>query len=354
MTFHVLAIETSCDETSVAIVNDRFEIIAQTVTRQLDHEKYGGVIPEVAARRHYETLPYVFQQTLDSSKLTMDQINAIAVTSGPGLIGALLVGTAFAKGLAYAWQKPLLGIHHIEGHIHSVRLVQPEWPLPALVLVVSGGHTHLFYMPRWGDYALVAKTRDDAIGEAFDKVAKMLELGYPGGPIIDRLSDRGNPDAFELPIPTMSDESLDFSYSGLKTAVMNLIKKNPQAFHPDPDGEPSQTTCNLAAAFQKAAIQQIMDRLSRVIVEIPVRSLMVVGGVAANRLLRARVKQFADEHGLTLAIPPMSLCTDNAAMIGAVAISRYHTSPEIFRFDPASVTYLDAQSTWKLGIPFRV
>ncbi len=354
MKLRVLAIETSCDETAVAIVNQDYHILGQTVSRQLEHEPFGGVVPELAARRHYELLPMALNKTFDNAGIELRDIDLIAVTRGPGLIGALLVGVSYAKGLAYAWKKPLLGVHHIEGHIQSVRLVRKDWPLPALVLIVSGGHTHLYYMKTWGDYRIIARTRDDAIGEAYDKVAKMLELGYPGGPLIDRLAQIGNPAAFSLPIPTMSDETLDFSYSGLKTAVLHIIRKNPEAFLPDESGQPSSATQDLAASFQKAAVAQIMDRLEKIVHQFPARTLIVAGGVAANSLLRSTVEAFTEDHHLTLAIPPIELCTDNAAMIAAVAVSRALTHPDSLEYVPECIVRMDAESNWQLGEPLTL
>lgn len=344
----VLAIETSCDETSVAIVNKDYRILAQTTRTQEEHSRFGGVVPEVAARRHYELLPLLFQKTLQEAGLKMPQIDFIAVTNGPGLIGSLLVGLSFAKGLAYAFRKPLVGIHHLEAHIASVRLIRPEWEFPALALIASGGHTHLVLLSSWTSFRVIAKTRDDAIGEAFDKTAKMLELGYPGGPIIDRLSRRGDPHRYLFAVPNMRDESMDFSYSGLKTSVLHMLKQKPELFQPKTEGNPSQDTLDLLASFQECAVEQLIDRLKKSLMVNTVKSLFVVGGVAANSLLRQKVEDLVRSFNLELGIPGIEFCTDNAAMVGAAAFTRIHDAPSLLTFDYPTITGMDARATWPL------
>jgi N6-L-threonylcarbamoyladenine synthase len=341
-----LAIETSCDETAVAVVTDDFRVLGHRVASQMEHGPYGGVIPELAARRQLEVLPTVFAATLQEAGLSVDAVDGIAVTRGPGLAGSLLVGVSFAKGLAVAYDKPLLGVHHVEGHLCAVRLEWPDVPLPALGLAVSGGHTHLYYVADWLDFRLVARTRDDAVGEAFDKVAKMLGLGYPGGPVIDRMAETGDPRAFSFPIPQMSDGSLDFSFSGLKTHVMNVLKRDPTAFAPDAEGRWPQRTYDLLASFQAAAVAQLVDRTRRALQAIPVRSLIVAGGVASNRRLRREMQALSEETGIPVWIPRPDLCTDNAAMIGAAAVAHFQAGQ---RDDPLR---MDADPAWELGTAF--
>jgi len=341
-----LAIETSCDETAVAVVTDDFRVLGHRVASQTEHGPYGGVVPELAARRQLEVLPAVFEATLQEAGLPVEAIDGIAVTRGPGLAGSLLVGVAFAKGLAVAYEKPIVGIHHVEGHLCAVRLETPDVPLPALGLAVSGGHTHLYYIADWRDFRLVARTRDDAVGEAFDKVAKLLGLGYPGGPIIDRMAESGDPRAFPFPVPQMSDGSLDFSFSGLKTNVMNVLKRAPEAFAPDAEGRWPQRTYDLLASFQQAAVEQLVDRTRRALRSIPVRALVVAGGVASNRQLRRAMQALSEETGIPVYIPRPALCTDNAAMIGAAAVAHFQAGQ---RDDPLR---MDADPGWELGTAF--
>ncbi len=339
---YLLAIETSCDECSIAIISDEYDIIAHEVATQLEHSQYGGVVPELAARKHYEMIGRVFQKVCKESGLTVDDMEAIAVTRGPGLVGSLLVGLSFAKGLAYAYKKPLYGIHHIEGHLTSVLLTEKDIPLPALGVAVSGGHTHIYIIREWGIYELIARTRDDAIGEAYDKVAKLLGLGYPGGPIIDKLASSGEA-TYQLPIPVMRDDSLDMSYSGLKTAVLHIVKKDRERFIQKDDEKP-QDLLNLLASFQKAAIAQVLDRIEKASQKHNVRSLIVVGGVSANSLLREEVRRLGKTLNIPVYLPPLRFCMDNAAMIGVAGWIHVH------REEPPELDTLDALPRWELAV----
>ncbi|MFV9511850.1 tRNA (adenosine(37)-N6)-threonylcarbamoyltransferase complex transferase subunit TsaD [Tepidibacillus sp. LV47] len=310
----ILAIETSCDETSVAIVEDGQKVLANVVSSQIEiHKRFGGVVPEVASRKHVEGINYILEESLQEAHLTLDKINAIAVTNGPGLIGALLVGLAAAKAIAFAKGIPLIGVHHIAGHIYANHLVRPlEFPL--IALVVSGGHTELIYMKDHLEFELLGETRDDAAGEAYDKVARALQLPYPGGPHIDRLAKQGNP---IIPLPrALMDESYDFSFSGLKSAVINTLH------HARQRGEEVKKE-DMAASFQEAVVDVLVEKTFRAVVNKDVKHLVLAGGVAANSRLRERLMEKAEELGVRLTIPPLSLCTDNAAMIASVGYYLY-------------------------------
>jgi N6-L-threonylcarbamoyladenine synthase len=314
----VLGIETSCDETAAAVVRDGHEILSSIVSSQVEiHAPYGGVVPELAARNHIEAIVPVVRQALDEAGLSPNQVDGVAVTHGPGLVGCLLVGVTFARAFARGLELPVVGVNHLEGHVEAAFLEEPDLPLPALALVVSGGHTGLWHMQERASFRPLARTRDDAAGEAFDKVAKILGLGYPGGPVIDRLADKGDPRAVRFAPVKMKDGSLDFSYSGLKTAVRHHIEKEGVAPLPSPDSEPSQEVLDLVASFREAAVKHLITRTRQVARDLPVRSLVVAGGVAANRLLRERARELAEELRWRLRIPAFHLCSDNAAMIAA-------------------------------------
>lgn len=315
----ILAIETSCDETAAAVVEDGTRILSNVVSTQTAiHAPFGGVVPELASRHHIENVAPVVEKALADAGLGLAQVDAVAVTHGPGLIGSLLVGVQCAKGLAFVHGKPLIPVHHIAGHIEAPFLSNPEVPLPALALVVSGGHTSLFHVPARGEYHLLGRTRDDAAGEAFDKVAKLLGLGYPGGPVIDRLSDGANDRAVEFALPKMSDGRPDFSFSGLKTAVLYHVRR--VGMEPVGSGEtPSQEVRDLVASFQRAVVLALLRRLTEAARIQKPRSLLLSGGVAANRRLRRDAAEAAAGLGLPLFVPPIALSTDNAAMIGAAA-----------------------------------
>lgn len=323
----ILGIESSCDETAAAIVKDGSQILGNAVASQIDtHSEFGGVVPELASREHVDNICYVVEKACREAGLSLEQIEAIAVTRGPGLAGALLVGLSYAKGLAFALDRPLVGINHLEGHIYSIFLDHPDAPLPALSLVVSGGHTNLYLLSELGEYRLLAKTRDDAAGEAFDKLAKKLSLGYPGGPIIERLAACGDPSAIDFPVPRITDQSLDFSYSGLKSAVLRYIDQEGVTGwsghgQPIPEKVPHSIR-NVAAAFQKAVIDQLIDRLEKALGQHEVESIHVSGGVSCNKEVRERISSHFGEKSLPVFFPRASLTTDNAAMIAGAAFFR--------------------------------
>lgn len=311
---NILGIETSCDETSISIVQDGKRILTNIVSSQIEiHKRFGGVVPEVASRKHVEEINYLLRDALDEAKLTMADISAVAVTYGPGLVGALLVGIAAAKAIAFANRIPLIGVNHIAGHIYANNLVKPlEFPL--IALVVSGGHTELVYMENHLQFEILGQTRDDAAGEAYDKVARSLELPYPGGPYIDRLAELGKP-TIQLPRALM-DESYDFSFSGLKSAVINVLHNAKQK------GE-SIVKEDMAASFQEAVVDVLVEKTMRAVTNKQVKNLIIAGGVAANQGLRGRILDECDKLGITLTIPPLALCTDNAAMIASVGYYKY-------------------------------
>lgn len=318
----VLGIETSCDETAAAIVRDGREILSNVIYSQVKtHMPYGGVVPEIAAREHLLKIRSIVDQAFRDAGLTLDDIDGIAATSGPGLIGSLLVGLTYAKALAFSKRKPLAAVNHIEGHIYSVSFEHPYVEFPALALVVSGGHTNLFWVESESDdfrnlhYKLVGKTRDDAAGEAFDKVAKLLGLGYPGGPIIDRLAQTGNRGAVSFSIAKISDRSLDFSFSGLKTAVLRMVKEN-EKVKDDPQ------RLDLLAGFQEAVVNMLWSTTMKAAKLLQPRSIMLSGGVAANSRLRDVFSERTAEAGLKFYYPKPILTTDNAAMIAAAGTAK--------------------------------
>ena len=311
----ILAIESSCDETAAAVVRGGTDVLSNVVSSQIEsHKRFGGVVPEVASRHHVERITYVIDDALTEAGVTMDDIDAIAVTEGPGLVGALLVGVSAAKALAFAHSKPLLGVHHIAGHIYANRLEQ-ELHFPLVCLIASGGHTELIYMPEDGIYEVIGETRDDAAGEAYDKVARTLKLPYPGGPRIDQLAQTGQ-DTFHFPRIWLEKESYDFSFSGLKSSVINAVHNAEQR------GEVIIPE-DLAASFQASVVEVLVTKAIRAVKEKGGKQLLVAGGVAANRGLRAGLTEACSREGIELVIPPMHLCGDNAAMIGAAAIHPY-------------------------------
>jgi N6-L-threonylcarbamoyladenine synthase len=313
----VLGIESSCDETAAAIVRDGREIVSSVIASQVaTHKPFGGVVPELASREHLDKIVPIVGEAFARAQVSQEEIDGIAVTVGPGLVGSLLVGVSYAKAMAFALQKPLVGVNHIEGHIYSVAFENPPAEYPALALIVSGGHTNLFFIPEPGKYKVVARTRDDAAGEAFDKVAKMLGLGYPGGPVIERLAREGNPRAVKFAIPRMGDGSPDFSFSGLKTAVTKHVREN--SVRPVTNGdEPSQAIKDLAASFQSTVVRSLVGTMERVAEEYLPRTLIVAGGVACNGALREASRVAAERLGLSVYFPSPHLSTDNAAMIAA-------------------------------------
>jgi N6-L-threonylcarbamoyladenine synthase len=313
----VLGIETSCDETAAAIVRDGREILSSVIASQIaTHKRFGGVVPELASREHLDKIVPIVEEAFERAKLQPHEIDGIAVTMGPGLVGSLLVGVSYAKAMAFALQKPLVAVNHIEGHVYSVAFENPPVEYPALALVVSGGHSNLFYVPEPGKYKVIARTRDDAAGEAFDKVAKMLGLGYPGGPIIEQLAREGNPRAVKFSLPRMGDGSPDFSFSGLKTAVTKHVRET--GLQPLTNGEePSQAIKDLAASFQSVVVRSLVGTTERVAGEYPPKTLIVAGGVACNGALRESSRQAGERLGIPVYFPSPHLSTDNAAMIAA-------------------------------------
>lgn len=313
----ILAIESSCDETAAAVVKNGRTVLSNVINSQIDiHTEYGGVVPEIASRKHIENINPVIEMALKQANVTLDDITAIGVTYGPGLVGALLVGVAEAKALAFAKKKPLVGVHHIEGHISANYIEHPDLEPPFASLVVSGGHTHLVMVKDYGTYEIIGRTRDDAAGEAFDKVARAVGLGYPGGPKIDKLAKEGNPDAIEFPRAHVDDAPYDFSFSGIKSAVLNYINSC----------EMKQIEINkadLVASFQKAVVDALVTRAIRLTEETGMKKLAIAGGVASNSALRAALLKECEARGIKCYFPSPVLCTDNAAMIGAAAYYEY-------------------------------
>lgn len=313
----ILAIESSCDETAAAVVKNGREVLSNVISSQIDiHTLYGGVVPEIASRKHVENINVVIKEALQQAHKTLEEIDAIGVTYGPGLVGALLVGVAEAKAMAYAAEKPLIGVHHIEGHISANYIADKNLEPPFICLVVSGGHTHLVIVKDYGRYEVVGRTRDDAAGEAFDKVARAIELGYPGGPKIDRLAKTGNADAIPFPKAVVNGAPLDFSFSGLKSAVLNYInscKMKNQEYN----------KADIAASFQKAVVAVLTEHAMQACEQYHIDKLAIAGGVAANSAIRDSLKYHCEQKKIAFFCPPNILCTDNAAMIGSAAYYEY-------------------------------
>ncbi|MBE5963476.1 MAG: tRNA (adenosine(37)-N6)-threonylcarbamoyltransferase complex transferase subunit TsaD [Lachnospira sp.] len=313
----ILAIESSCDETAAAVVKNGRDVLSNVISSQIDlHTLYGGVVPEIASRKHMEQINQVIEQALDKANVTFDDITAIAVTYGPGLVGALLVGVACAKSLAYALKKPLIGVHHIEGHISANYIENADLEPPFVCLVVSGGHTHLVNVKDYGEYEILGRTRDDAAGEAFDKVARAVGLGYPGGPKIDKLAKEGNPNAIEFPRAKIDGSVYDFSFSGLKSAVLNYINscemKNIEINKAD-----------LVASFQSSVVESLVTRAMMAVKEMNTDKIAIAGGVASNTAFRDAMLKACKENNVKFYRPSAIYCTDNAAMIGAAAYYDY-------------------------------
>ena len=323
----VLGIESSCDETAAALVRDGQTILSSVVASQISvHAYFGGVVPELASREHVQNICFVIEQCLQEAGMTWKDIVAIAVTRGPGLMGALMVGMAYAKALAFAVKIPFVGINHLEGHLSSIFLDHPDAELPALSLVVSGGHTSIFHQKEMGSYQEISRTRDDAAGEALDKLSKYLGLGYPGGPVIDRLAPQGDPHSVPFSIPKISDGRLDFSFSGIKTAALRHIKQHDisplKQSVSENSGLVPQPILDLLASYQSSIVDQLLDRLKKALKGREVRSIQISGGVACNSELRRRAREFFQEQGLPVYYPRSELTTDNAAMIAAAATAR--------------------------------
>ena len=313
----ILAIESSCDETAAAVVKNGREVLSNVINTQIAiHTEYGGVVPEIASRKHIENINPVIRKALEDAGVTLDDIDAIGVTYGPGLVGALLVGVAEAKAIAFAKNKPLVGVHHIEGHISANYVENKELEPPFVALVVSGGHTHLVKVNDYGEYEIVGRTRDDAAGEAFDKVARAIGLGYPGGPKIDKLAKEGNSDVIEFPRAHVDDAPYDFSFSGIKSAVLNYINSaNMQG--------KEINRADVAASFQNAVVDALVSRAVRLAKECGMDKLAIAGGVASNSALRAAIQEECTKNNIRFYSPSPILCTDNAAMIGAAAYYEY-------------------------------
>jgi len=323
---YILAIETSCDETAAAVVANGREVLSNIIFSQVDiHKKYGGVVPEIASRKHLDIISQIVVEAIFVAGITSDRLDAVAVTNGPGLAGALLAGLSYAKGFSYAINKPLIGVHHIEGHICANYLTEKTPEPPFICLVASGGHTHLVIAEGHTDYRVIGKTRDDACGEAFDKVARVLGLGYPGGPLIDELSKEGDPCSINFP-RAMSDDSYNFSFSGLKSAVINYLHK-------------CETTgvkikkADVAASFQQAVVDVLVEKTINACMVNNIKQAALSGGVASNSALRTAAADACEKRGIELFIPPPSLCTDNAAMIACRAFYEYRSG----RFDDFSL-----------------
>lgn len=314
---NILAIETSCDETSAAVVRDGHQVLSNVISTQIDiHKKFGGVVPEVAARKHLENINIVVQEALQQAEIKLDEIDAVAVTSGPGLVGALLIGLTTAKALAYSINKPLIGVNHIEGHIAANYIQHKELTPPFVCLVASGGHSHIVKVRDYDSFEILGRTRDDAAGEAFDKIARALGLGYPGGPLIDKLSALGNPRAINFPRAFLEEGSYDFSFSGLKSATLNYLNSMKMK-------EEEISVADVAASFQAAVVEVLAEKLVRAAIEHNSRYAVLAGGVAANTRLRQELKRLGKQKGIEVLYPAPILCTDNAAMIGSAAYYRF-------------------------------
>lgn len=314
---YILAIESSCDETAAAVVKNGREILSNIISSQIAlHTLYGGVVPEIASRKHMEKINQVIESALSEAGMTLNEMDAIGVTYGPGLVGALLVGVAEAKAIAYAAKKPLVGVHHIEGHVSANFIEHPDLEPPFLCLIVSGGHTHLVVVKDYGEFEILGRTRDDAAGEAFDKVARAVGLGYPGGPKIDKTAKEGNPHAIKFPRAKVDGSIYDFSFSGLKSAVLNYIN------HAKMMGDEINVP-DLAASFQNAVVDVLVSHTVNAAKEYRFHKVAIAGGVASNSALRAEMGRVCEENGIDLYFPSPIYCTDNAAMIGTAAYYEY-------------------------------
>ena len=317
MNVKILAIESSCDETAAAVVENGRKVLSNIISSQIAiHTIYGGVVPEIASRKHLENIDGVIRLAMQEAACEWKDIDAIAVTFGPGLVGALLVGVAEAKALAYALDKPLIGVDHMEGHIAANYISNVDWEPPFLCLVVSGGHTHLAVVEDYGVNRILGQTRDDAAGEAFDKVARAIGLGYPGGPKIQKAAEQGNPEAIHFPRPCIDEDGYDFSFSGLKSAVLNYL--NQQEMKKEPIRQ-----ADVAASFQQAVVDVLTAKTMQAAKQYQIRKIAVAGGVSANAGIRKAMTEACQKRGFELSIPKLVLCTDNAAMIGSAAYTLY-------------------------------
>ncbi len=313
----ILAIESSCDETSIAVVKNGREVLSNVISSQIDtHRAFGGVVPEIASRKHIEVIDFVLDEALNQANKSLKDIDAVAVTYGPGLVGALLVGVSYAKALAYTLKKPLIPVHHIEGHIYANYIEDKELVPPFISLVISGGHTHIVYVKDYGKFEILGKTRDDACGEAFDKVARTIGLKYPGGPEIDKLAKKGDRNKIDLPRVMIDTDDYDFSFSGLKSAVLNFVNKSKMTNTPFKNED-------LAASFQQAVADVLVFKVIKACKDKNIKTLALAGGVSANSFLRETMQNDCDKEGIKLCIPSLKLCTDNAAMIGCAGYYEY-------------------------------
>lgn len=313
----ILAIESSCDETAASVVVNGRKVLSNVIASQINiHEKFGGVVPEVASRKHIESISPVVKEAVDEANLNFEDIDAVAVTYGPGLVGALLVGLQYAKGLAYSLNKPLIGVNHIEGHICANFIEHTDLEPPFICLVVSGGHTFIVHMKDYGEFEVLGQTRDDAAGEAFDKIARAIGLGYPGGPKIDKISKEGNPNAIKFPRAKFDTDCLDFSFSGVKSAVLNYLNKMNMK-------NEEINKADVAASFQNAVVGVLVDNAVKACKLKKVDKIAIAGGVAANSCLRETMIKEGEKNGINILFPPIKLCTDNAAMIGSAAYFEY-------------------------------
>jgi N6-L-threonylcarbamoyladenine synthase len=319
----MLAVETSCDDTSIAVLDENGVVLSSVVSSQIAaHAPFGGIVPEIASREHLKNIIPVLDSALKGAGVPIYSITGVASTMGPGLLGSLLVGFSFAKTIAYSLKVPYYAVNHIEAHLLSPWIENRALPFPSLVLVVSGGHSHIFYAEKEGSYLLVSATRDDAAGEAFDKVGKKLGLPYPQGPLVDKIARNGNPKAYKFTMPKMK-KGLDFSFSGLKTSFINKLEKSELVPPPYEENNCPHWMADILASFEKAVVDHLLDRMEKSIDIFKVKSIALAGGVAANSLLRKRFVELSDNFGLPCAIPPLEYCTDNAAMIGFNALSRW-------------------------------
>lgn len=354
----VLGIETSCDDTAAAVVAHGIDVRSSIVSSQDPiHAPYGGVVPELACRSHVENLRPIIHMALERANVSLHDIDLIATTQGPGLVGALLVGVSLAKGLAYGLNKPLIPVHHLEGHISAIYLEHPTIPYPFVALVVSGGHTDLYYCPQQGQYTILGRTRDDAAGECFDKVAKMLHLGYPGGPVIDGLAQQGNPRAIRFPRAMLTKDTYDFSFSGVKTAVRSHLMHATNArgerlfaddiFWPLPEASCwEQQRNDILASFQQAVVDALVHKTLRAVEQTQARAVAVVGGVACNSALRREMLRAGESEGVPVLFPSPQFCTDNAAMIACAAYYRYRATPQMYH----QHSFLDLEADANLSL----
>ena len=313
----ILGIESSCDETAAAVVKNGREVLSNVINTQIDlHKKYGGVVPEIASRKHIENIDAVVEEALVKAGVTIDNIDAVAVTYGPGLVGALLVGVSFAKGYSYAAHKPLVPVHHIKGHIMANFIAHKELEPPFVCLVASGGHSHIVLVEDYTEFRILGRTRDDAAGEAFDKIARVIGLGYPGGPKVDKLAKEGNPEAVKFPRVRIDKDSLDFSFSGVKTAVINYLHKQEQTGI-------EVNKADIAASFQAAVTDVLVEHTIEAAEKYNINTIAIAGGVAANSELREKMTREAGKKNISVLFPPSVLCTDNAAMIACAGYYSY-------------------------------